>query len=143
MTYGSLVMALDSLDLLFRAPCIPLIAGLSGAQVKLLPGIELLRQLVNNFFLKWQKIQPIFHLATWKFVKTPLALLGAMACIGALLDEDDETAHQAHIISSRCVAVFNVMVSAGRPARPLKMSLPLLTLARPSSLLRMVQTSGS
>ncbi|PTB70510.1 hypothetical protein BBK36DRAFT_1165035 [Trichoderma citrinoviride] len=109
LTYGSLVMALDSLDLLFRAPCIPLIAGLSGAQVKLLPGIELLRQLVNNFFLKWQKIQPIFHLATWKFVKTPLALLGAMACIGALLDEDDETAHQAHIISSRCVAVLNVM----------------------------------
>ncbi|TFB03238.1 hypothetical protein CCMA1212_004736 [Trichoderma ghanense] len=109
LTYGSLVMALDSLDLLFRAPCIPLVAGLSGAQVKLLPGIELLRQLVNNFLLKWQKVQPIFHVATWKFVKSPIALLGAMACIGALLDEDDETAHQAHIISSRCVAVLNVM----------------------------------
>lgn len=108
-TCRSLVMALDSMDLLFRAPCIPLIAGLSGAQVKLLPGLELLRRLVNNFFLKWQKVQPIFHVATWKFAKCPLALLGAMACIGALLDEDDETVHQAHIISSRCVAVLNVM----------------------------------
>ncbi|KAL7822799.1 hypothetical protein V8C26DRAFT_387492 [Trichoderma gracile] len=108
-TYGSLVMALDSLDLLFRAPCIPLIAGLSGAQVKLLSGIELLRRLVNNFLLKWQRVQPILHVATWKFVKCPLALLGAMACIGALLDEDEETAHQAHIISSRCVAVLNIM----------------------------------
>jgi hypothetical protein len=112
-------MALDSMDLLFRAPCIPLIAGLSGAQVKLLPGLELLRRLVNNFFLKWQKVQPIFHVATWKFAKCPLALLGAMACIGALLDEDDETVHQAHIISSRCVAVLNVMVSAGRSTSPL------------------------
>ncbi|KAL6882527.1 hypothetical protein HDV57DRAFT_521566 [Trichoderma longibrachiatum] len=108
-THASLVLALDSLDLLFRAPCIPLIAGLSGAQVKLLSGIELLRQLVNNFFLKWQKVQPIFHVATWKFVKSPIVLLGAMACIGALLDEDEETARQAHIISSRCVAVLNVM----------------------------------
>ncbi|KAK1255973.1 hypothetical protein MKX07_008232 [Trichoderma sp. CBMAI-0711] len=108
-TCRSLVLALDSMDLLFRAPCIPLIAGLSGAQVKLLPGLELLRRLVNNFFLKWQKVQPIFHVATWKFAKCPLALLGAMACIGALLDEDDETVHQAHIISSRCVAVLNIM----------------------------------
>lgn len=117
-THASLVLALDSLDLLFRAPCIPLIAGLSGAQVKLLSGIELLRQLVNNFFLKWQKVQPIFHVATWKFVKSPIVLLGAMACIGALLDEDEETARQAHIISSRCVAVLNVMVSAGRRLVP-------------------------
>ncbi|KAL6880939.1 hypothetical protein J3F83DRAFT_720371 [Trichoderma novae-zelandiae] len=78
----------------------------------MLPAIELLKQLANNFFLKWQKVQPILHVATWKFAKTPMVLLGAMACIGALLDEDDETAHQAHIISSRCVSELDIMAIA-------------------------------
>ncbi|KAL7947727.1 hypothetical protein V8C42DRAFT_363290 [Trichoderma barbatum] len=104
---GSLVMALDSLGLLFKAPYIPQLLELS--ELTLVPGIELLRQLVDNYFLKWQKVQPIAHVATWKFAKTPMVLLGAMACIGALFDQDSEIIHQAHLISSRCVSELNIM----------------------------------
>lgn len=111
LTYGSLMKALDSLGLLFKVPYLPQVAELSGSELKLLPGIELLRQLVDNYFLKWQNVQPIFHVATCKLAKSPMVLLGAMACIGALLDDDEETVCQAHLISSRCVSELNIMVS--------------------------------
>lgn len=106
---ASLVVALDSLGLLFKEPYIPQIMELS--ELVLVPGIELLRQLVDNYFLKWQKIQPVFHVPTWKFAKCPMVVLGAMACVGAVFDEDDEVVYQAHHISARCVSELNIMVS--------------------------------
>lgn len=106
---ASLVVALDSLGLLYKEPYIPQIMELS--ELVLVPGIELLRQLVDNYFLKWQKIQPVFHVPTWKFAKCPMVVLGAMACVGAVFDEDDEVIYQAHHISARCVSELNIMVS--------------------------------
>ncbi|KAL5088214.1 hypothetical protein Trisim1_006887 [Trichoderma cf. simile WF8] len=106
---ASLVVALDSLGLLFKEPYIPQIMELS--ELVLVPGIELLRQLVDNYFLKWQKIQPVFHVPTWKFAKCPMVVLGAMACVGAVFDEDDEVVYQAHHISARCVSELNIMAT--------------------------------
>ncbi|KAL7791937.1 hypothetical protein V8C37DRAFT_140051 [Trichoderma ceciliae] len=108
---SSLVMAIDSLGLLFKEPGIPRVAEMPASKIRLLPGIELLRQLVDNYFLKWQKVQPVFHVASWKISECPMVLLGAMACIGSLLAEENETLHQAHHISSRCVSELNIMVT--------------------------------
>ncbi|KKO96866.1 hypothetical protein THAR02_11029 [Trichoderma harzianum] len=110
---ASLVVALDSLGLLFKEPYIPQIMELS--ELVLVPGIELLRQLVDNYFLKWQKIQPVFHAPTWKFAKCPMVVLGAMACVGAVFDEDDEVVYQAHHISARCVSELNIMATRRAP----------------------------
>ncbi|KAL7916212.1 hypothetical protein GGI35DRAFT_25764 [Trichoderma velutinum] len=104
---ASLVVALDSLGLLFKVPNIPQIMELS--ELVLVPGIELLRQLVDNYFFKWQKVQPVLHVPTWKFAKCPMVVLGAMACVGAVFDEDDEIVSQAHHISARCVSELNIM----------------------------------
>ncbi|KAH6607354.1 hypothetical protein Trco_003667 [Trichoderma cornu-damae] len=109
---GSLAMAMDSLGLLFKEPRVPRAAELVGSRLQLLPGIELLRQLVDNYFLKWQKVQPVFHAATWKFNECPMGLLGVMACIGSVVAEDEEVAHQARQISSLCISELNTMVTA-------------------------------
>ncbi|UKZ74096.1 hypothetical protein TrVFT333_001753 [Trichoderma virens FT-333] len=104
---ASQVMALDSLGLVFKAPYIPNLVGLSEHSLK--SGIDLLRQVVGNYFSTWQKAQPVFHVATCEFEKCPMVVLGAMACIGAVFDKDHETVDQAHHISARCVSELNIM----------------------------------
>ncbi|PNP51116.1 hypothetical protein THARTR1_08178 [Trichoderma harzianum] len=106
---ASLVVALDSLGLLLKEPYIPQILELS--ELSIVPGIELLRQLVDNYFLKWQKVQPVLHVPTWKFAKCPMVVLGAMACVGAVFDDDEEVVYQAHHISARCVSELNIMAT--------------------------------
>ncbi|RFU72780.1 c2h2 type zinc finger domain-containing [Trichoderma arundinaceum] len=102
--------AMNGMWILFRESCIP--PADSEQYRSLLPAIELLRYLVDQFFLGWHKVQPAFHPASWNFNRAPMELLGAMACIGSLMVGDRKTAHQ---ISLRCIELLNLMVETLPP----------------------------
>ncbi|KAL7938258.1 hypothetical protein V8C35DRAFT_145858 [Trichoderma chlorosporum] len=95
---------LKSMWLLFKEPHLP-----EMRELLLAPGIGLLSHLLDVYFEKWQIVQPIIHVATWRFDECPMVLLGAMACVGAVFNESDDIVQQAHNISARCISDLDIM----------------------------------
>ncbi|KAH7022417.1 fungal-specific transcription factor domain-containing protein [Ilyonectria destructans] len=69
-------------------------------------GIDLLKRLLDVYFSAFQMIQPIFHTPTWSMRDCPTMLLAPMACIGAVLSSEPNSAELSASISDFCAPII-------------------------------------
>ncbi|KAH8647812.1 hypothetical protein BX600DRAFT_518225 [Xylariales sp. PMI_506] len=74
--------------------------------IDLLPAINTLKPLIDEYFKRFHAIQPVTHLATWSISSCPTVLLAAMACVGALLSEDGGAVKLSTSLGKLCVLVI-------------------------------------
>lgn len=73
-------------------------------------GIDLLKRLLDVYFSAFQMIQPIFHTPTWSMRDCPTMLLAPMACIGAVLSSEPNSAELSASISDFCAPIITWLV---------------------------------
>ncbi|KAG9239998.1 fungal-specific transcription factor domain-containing protein [Calycina marina] len=89
---------------LFSDPWLPPQDTLDHASF--LPAVYLLRRLVDTYFTKFHPIQPVTHMPTWTMASCPTVLLAAMACIGAMLSDDENYAKLSESLSGLCSSII-------------------------------------
>ncbi|KAM0279744.1 hypothetical protein ACHAQH_004435 [Verticillium albo-atrum] len=65
-----------------------------------------LQRLLNLYFTRFHDIQPILHRPTWVMAECPSVLLTAMACVGALLSDEERDVELSWSLSDICMPMI-------------------------------------
>lgn len=70
-----------------------------------------LHRLLDLYFSRFHDIQPIIHRPTWNMFSCPTILLTSMACVGALLSDDEQDTELSSMLSEICLPMISWLVS--------------------------------
>jgi hypothetical protein len=87
--------------------------------------VGLLRHLLDTYFNRFHDIQPIIHVATWSISGCPSILLAAMACVGAMLSEEEGHFELSTSLSEICIPMITWLVSVHVSRENLSLALSL------------------
>ncbi|EEY23913.1 conserved hypothetical protein [Verticillium alfalfae VaMs.102] len=65
-----------------------------------------LQRLLDLYFARFHDIQPILHRPTWNMAECPTVLLTAMACVGALLSDEERDTELSWSLSDICLPMI-------------------------------------
>ncbi|KAG7101524.1 hypothetical protein HYQ44_019185 [Verticillium longisporum] len=65
-----------------------------------------LQRLLDLYFARFHDIQPILHRPTWNMAECPTVLLTAMACVGALLSDEERDTELSWSLSDICMPMI-------------------------------------
>jgi hypothetical protein len=109
--YGRNVDALEELVQLLSVPYIPKPDN-SSYGVTRLAAFYLMKEAIDRFFADFHPILPILHIPTWNLFKCPTVLLASMACIGAMLRDDQDSFEESKAFSEICTRMIFWLVSS-------------------------------
>ncbi|KAL6799689.1 fungal-specific transcription factor domain-containing protein [Trichoderma sp. SZMC 28012] len=66
-----------------------------------------LHRLLDLYFSRFHDIQPIIHRPTWNMFSCPTILLTSMACVGALLSDDEQDTELSSMLSEICLPMIS------------------------------------
>ncbi|KAL7911492.1 fungal-specific transcription factor domain-containing protein [Trichoderma velutinum] len=66
-----------------------------------------LHRLLDLYFSRFHDIQPIIHRPTWNMFSCPTILLTSMACVGALLSDDEQDTELSWMLSEICLPMIS------------------------------------
>jgi hypothetical protein len=99
----------DSLVQLLSEQRLPTSGHLQG--VGAIDALGDIQRLLDIYFSRFHDIQAIIHKPTWNMDTCPTVLLTAMACVGALLSEDERDADLCSMLSDMCLPMIIWLVS--------------------------------
>jgi hypothetical protein len=70
-----------------------------------------IQRLLDVYFSRFHDIQAIIHKPTWNMETCPTVLLTAMACVGALLSEDERDTELCSMLGDICLPMIIWLVS--------------------------------
>ncbi|PCG93395.1 Transcription factor [Penicillium occitanis (nom. inval.)] len=109
--YGGNADTLEELVQLLSAPYIPKPDSSSYGATRL-SAFYLLKEAIDQFFADFHPILPILHVPTWNLFKCPTVLLASMACIGAMLRDDQESVEESKAFSEICTRMIFWLVGS-------------------------------
>ncbi|EHK17818.1 uncharacterized protein TRIVIDRAFT_123833, partial [Trichoderma virens Gv29-8] len=71
-----------------------------------------LHRLLDLYFSRFHDIQPIIHRPTWNMFSCPTVLLTSMACVGALLSDDEQDIELSWMLSEICLPMISWLGAA-------------------------------
>ncbi|EED20705.1 conserved hypothetical protein [Talaromyces stipitatus ATCC 10500] len=103
--YGKNMDTLQEIVQLLSVPYIPKLDNSSYVGSRL-AAFNLLQEAIGSFFAGFHPILPIIHVPTWNLFKYPTVLLASMACIGAMLQEDQGSSDVSNAFSEICTRMI-------------------------------------
>lgn len=73
-----------------------------------------LQRLLDLYFTRFHDIQPIIHRPSWNMFSCQTVLLTSMACVGALLSDDEQDAELSWMLSEICLPMVTWSVGQHR-----------------------------
>lgn len=108
--YGRNSDALEELVQLLSVPYIPKPES-SPYDATRLTAFYLMIEAIDRFIAEFHPILPILHIPTWNLFKCPTVLLASMACIGAMLRDDQDSSTESKAFSEICTRMIFWLVS--------------------------------
>jgi hypothetical protein len=99
------------IHLLSERRLLPNLALSSSANVNVSQAFADLHRLLDLYFTRFHDIQPILHRPKWDMLSCPTVLLTAMACVGALLSDDEQDVEMSWLLSDICMPMITWLVS--------------------------------
>lgn len=112
--FGRNMDASEELVQLLSVPYIPRLEQ-SSYDATSLAAFHLLKEAIDRFFAEFHPILPILHVPTWNLFKCPTVLLASMACIGAMLRDDQDSLEESKAFSEICTRILFWMVNSFTP----------------------------
>lgn len=109
--FGQNAGALEELVQLLSVPYIPKLEN-SPYDATRLTAFHLLKEAIDRFLAEFHPILPILHIPTWNLFKCPTVLLASMACIGAMLRDDQDSFAESKAFSEICTRMIFWLVSS-------------------------------
>lgn len=109
--YGRNADTLEELVHLLSAPYIPKPDNSTYGATRL-SAFYLLKEAIDRFFADFHPILPILHVPTWSLFKCPTVLLASMACIGAMVRDDQDSFEESKAFSEICTRMIFWLVSS-------------------------------